>query len=127
MNLSREERIARHKEFLNANWGLLAAFSWEHHLSEGRGAVLVVEEDLVHAEVPQYATIHLRYVADASPVLAEIGGWPGDKEANWVKSYDPDSRVVVLVVRDNGGTSGYLVGGATKPSVAFARKKSESN
>src|SRR5258705_32284 len=127
MNLPKEERINRHKKFLNANWELLAAFSWEHYLSEGRGAVLVVETDFVHAEVPQYASIHLRYVADASPLLNAIGGWPGDKEKDWVRTYEPDARVVVLVVRDNGGTSGYLVGGPLKPSLAFERKKSENN
>jgi hypothetical protein len=127
MKLTHDERIARHKRFLSANWEMLAAFAWEHHQQEGRGAVLVVEEDFVHAETPQYATVHLRYVSDASPVLKEIGGWPGQKEAGWVKAYDPDERVVVLIVRDNGGTSGYLIGGPTKPSVAFAQRKAESN
>jgi hypothetical protein len=127
VTLTRDERIARHKRFLSANWEMLAAFAWEHYSSEGRGAVLVVEEDFVHAEVPQYATVHLRYVADDSLGLREIGGWPGEKEAGWVKTCDPDARVVVLVVRDNGGTSGYLVGGPTKPSTAFARRKAENN
>jgi hypothetical protein len=127
MNLTKEERITRHKRFLSANWEMLAAFSWEHYLNEGRGAVLVVEENFVHAEVPQYTAVHLRYVSDASPVLKDIGGWPGEKEENWVKTYDPDVRVVVLIVRDNGGTSGYMIGGPTKPSTAHARRKAESN
>lgn len=127
MDLTRDERIARHKRFLSANWEMLAAFSWEHYQQEGRGAVLVVEEDFVHAEVPQYATVHLRYVGDASPVLREIGGWPGEKETNWVKTYEPDERVVVLVVRDNGGTSGYMISGVTKPSVAFTRQQATRN
>jgi hypothetical protein len=77
MNLTKDERILRHKQFLSTNWEMLAAFSWEHYQQEGRGAVLVVEEDFVHAETPQYTTVHLRYVSDASPVLKDIGGWPG--------------------------------------------------
>jgi hypothetical protein len=77
--------------------------------------------------VPEFAAIKLRYVDDASDLLKEIGGWPGDKEAGWVRTYDPDARVVVLVVRDNGGTSGYLIGGPIRPSEAYARQKTKGN
>lgn len=127
MNLSKEERIARHKRFMHANWSLLAAFAWQHYQKQGRGAVLVDERDFVHAAVPQYAAIHLRYVADNSPVLKEIGGWPGDKEADWVKTYDPDARVVILIVRNNGGTSGYVIGGTLRPSEAYVREQTKQN
>jgi hypothetical protein len=127
MTLTKEQRIARHKQFLNANWQLLAAFSWEHYKQQGRGAVIADERDFVTATIPQFAAIKLRYVADGSPILAEIGGWPGDKEAGWVKSYDPDARVVVLIVRDGGGTSGYMVGGTPKPSEVYAREKAKRN
>jgi len=127
MNLTRKERIIRHKQFLDANWVLLAAFSWEHFQREGRGSVVVDENDFVHANTPQYAPIKLRYVADGSPMLSEIGGWPGDKEANWVRTYESDERVVVMIIRDGGGTSGYLIGASPKPSVAFARQQTRRN
>lgn len=127
MNLTREERITRHKKFLDANWALLAGFSWEQYQKQGRGAVVVDERDFVHANTPQYAAIKLRYVADNSPMLAEIGGWPGDKEANWVRTYDPDERVVVMIIRDGGGTSGYLIGSSPKPSVAFSGQQAKKN
>lgn len=127
MNLGEEERIARHKRFLQANWKLLAAFAWEHYQKQGRGAVVADERDFVHAGVPQYTAIHLRYVAENTPFLKEIGGWPGDKEAGWVKTYDPDARVVVLIVRDNGGTSGYVIGAFPRPSEAFAEQQTQAN
>ena len=114
MDLSKKERIARHKRFLAANWQLLAAFAWEHYQSDGRGAVVVDERDFVRAATPQYTAIRLRYVADHSPLLKDIGGWPGDKERDWVRSYDPDVRVVVMVIREGGGTSGYLIGAAAR-------------
>jgi hypothetical protein len=66
-------------------------------------------------------------VADNSPVLKEIGGWPGDKEADWVKTYDPDARVVILIVRNNGGTSGYVIGGTLRPSEAYVREQTKQN
>ena len=127
MNISEEERITRHKRFLVANWKLLAAFAWEHYQKQGRGAVVADERDFVHAGEPQYATIHLRYVAENTALLKEIGGWPGDKEAGWVATYDPAIRVVVLIVRDNGGTSGYLIGTSPRPPEAFAQQHAEGN
>ena len=61
-------------------------------------------------------------------MLKEAGGWPGDKEAGWVATYDPAIRVVVLILRENGGTSGYLIGTAPLPSPeAFAQQQAEGN
>ena len=127
MKLSPEERILRHKRFLVANWKLQAAFAWEHYQTQGRGAVIADERDFVHAGVPQYTRIHLQYVAQNSTLLKEIGGWPGEKEAGWVATYDPEVRVVVLIVRDNGGTSGYLAGTAPAPPEAYAQQQAEGN
>lgn len=117
----------RHKQFLNANWLLLAAFAWEHFQSEGRGFVMAMEEDFVHAATPQYAPIRLRYVAETSQRFPEVAKMLGDKELNWLKIYDPDSKVPLLILRDNGGTSGYLIGGNPKPSEAYAKEKSKQN
>jgi len=127
MNLSEEERIIRHKRFLAANWKLLAAFAWEHFQKQGRGAVVADELDFVHSEVPQFTTLQLRYVAENTALLKEVGGWPGDKEAGWVATYDPAIRVVVLIVRDNGGTSGYLAGTSPCAPEAFAQQQAEGN
>ena len=127
MNLTKEERITRHKRFLQANWQLLAAFSWEHYQTEGRGFVVAMEEDFVHAATPQYAPIRLRYVAQNSPKFPEVMKMVGDKELDWVKTYEPDARVPILIVRDNGGTSGYLIGGNPKPSEAHAREQAKKN
>jgi hypothetical protein len=41
MELTKEQRIARHKDFLASNWQILAAFSWENYLAKGPGAVFV--------------------------------------------------------------------------------------
>ncbi len=127
MKLSQEERILRHKRFLVANWKLLAAFAWEHYQTQGRGAVIADERDFVHGEVPQFARIHLRYVSENSAILKKMGGWPGDKEAGWVATYDPAVRVVVLIVRDNGGTNGYLAGTLPAPPEAYAQQQAVGN
>ena len=127
MKISKEERIVRHKRFLVANWMRLAAFAWEHYQKQGRGAVVVEEGDFVHSEVPQFTTLRLRYVAENTALLKEVGGWPGDKEAGWVASYDPAIRVVVLILRENGGTSGYLIGTSPRPPEAFAQQQAEGN
>ena len=127
MNLTKEDRIARHKRFLQANWQLLAAFSWKHFQKEGSGFVVAMEEDFVHVATPQYAPIRLRYIAENSAKFPEVMKMLGEKELNWVRTYDPDARVPILIIRDNGGTSGYLIGGNPKPSEAFAKEQAKKN
>ena len=122
-----EERITRHKRFLEANWQLLAAFAWGEYTKQGRGAVVAMEEDFVHAATPRYAPIRLRYVAETSRDFPKVAKRLEEKELNWIRTYDPDARVVVFVVRDNGGSSGYLIGGATRPSEAWKREQAKQN
>ena len=69
----------------------------------------------------------MRYVADNSPILTEIGGWPGDEESNWVNTYEPTQRIVVMIIRDKGGTSGYMIGGNLPPAECFARQQAKKN
>ena len=109
MKISEEERILRHKRFLSANWLLFAAFSWEHYQKQGRGAVVADERDFIHAPESRYTKIALRYVAENTKLLKKMGGWPGDKEAGWVRTYDPDARVVLFIIREKGGVSSYLI------------------
>ncbi len=127
MKLNEDERRLRHKRFLQANLGMLAAFAWEHFQKAGRGAVIADERDFIHAPEPRYASIHLRYVAEGSPRLQELGGWPGDKEAGWVKGYDPEARVIVLIVREDQGLSSYFLIPTLCPPKAFADQQARGN
>jgi hypothetical protein len=72
-------------------------------------------------------TVRLRYVAENSAKFPEVMKMLGEKELNWIKKYDPDARVPILIVRDNGGTSGYLIGGGLKPSEAHAKEQTKKN
>lgn len=127
MNLTKEQRIAKHKDFLNANWRSLAAFAWEHFLIDGVGMVVVPEEDFVQADQPQYALLRFRYVSNQSPEFSNLPDWGGSKEEGWLKSYDPKQKVIVMIVRQGGGTSSYLIGGKPPPPDCYAVKKSEEN
>jgi hypothetical protein len=127
MKTSEAERRLRHKRFLQANLGMLAAFAWEHYQTEGRGAVVADERDFIHTPEPHYTTIHLHYLAEGSPRLQELGGWPGDKEAGWVKTYDPETRMVVFIVREDRGVSSYFLIPPIRPSQAFADQQARGN
>lgn len=127
MKINEDERRLRHKRFLQANLALLAAFGWEHFQQEGRGAVVADEQDFIHAPEPQYTRISLRYLAEGSPRLQELGGWPGDKEAGWVKTYEPDARLVVFIVREDHGVSSYLLIPPIRPPQAFANQQARGN
>ena len=127
MKISEDERRLRHKRFLQANLGMLAAFAWEYFQKEGRGAVIADERDFIHAPEPRYATIHLRYVAEGSARLEELGGWPGDKEAGWVKTYEAATRMVVFIVREDHGVSSYFLIPPIPPAQAYTDQQARGN
>ena len=126
MNLTQDQRIARHKSFLNANWELLAAFSWEHFQKEGRGMVVVPEEDFIQAPTPQLKGLRFAYAAKDGGLLRKISTHFEAKEWGWLDSYDPDQRVIVVILRQ-AGTSAYVIGGRTRPSEAFVKVNAKNN
>jgi len=127
MQLTKEQRIARHKDFLKANWIILAAFAWEHYQTKGAGAVLVPEEDFVHSATPELKGLRFHYLPIAESDKKPNKGILSEKELAWLKTYDSDAMVVLCVLRPEGGVSSYLFGGETKPSVAYAQKKAKEN
>jgi hypothetical protein len=127
MELTKEQRIARHKHFLKANVELIASFSWGGNLASGRGAVLVPEDDFVHAEPPQLKGIRFHYLPLATHDQEPFKGILSEQELGWLTSYDPDVKVVVCILRPEGGVSSYLIGGRMKPSEAWARQQAKRN
>jgi hypothetical protein len=121
--LTKEQRIAKHKSFLNANGLLIAAFAWEHYLTKGRGAVLVPEADFLRADTPQLKGIRFHYLAETERAHPSFNDVLAEKELAWMESYDPDEKVIVCVLREGGGISSYLVGGRMKNSAAYERQK----
>ena len=121
--LTKEQRIAKHKSFLNANSLLIAAFSWEHYLAKGRGAVLVPEADFLYADTLQLKGIRFHYLAQTEREHSAFKNVISEKEMAWMETYDPDEKVILCVIRDGGGISSYLIGGRMKNSEAFKRQK----
>jgi hypothetical protein len=126
MQLTPEQRIARHKDFLNANWESLAAFAWEHHQAEGAGVVLVPEDDFVHFESPQMAPLRFHYLSLAASERPPFKNLLSEKELTWLRTYDPDTHVVCCIIQD-GGVSSYLFSGSCRCSEAYLRQKAKSN
>lgn len=112
---------------MNANWRSLAAFAWEKHLASGRGLVMVPEDDFVQASSPQFAALRIRYVPAQSPELAHLPEWDGGKEQAWLDTYDPAQKIIVMILRDGGGTSGYLIGARPSPPECYAAKIASTN
>ena len=127
MNMTKEQRITKHKDFLNANWKAIAAFAWKHYENTGRGLVVVYEEDFIFAETPQYATLHFRYIPADDPELNGFPEWAESKERHWTETYDPTERVIVVVVRCDSSIASYFGGGPISPSEAHAMQKALEN
>ena len=127
MQPSAQERIARHKDFLRANAEIIGAFAWENCLKEGRGAVLVPEEDFIHAPTPQLKRLRFHYLPLAKHDQEPFKSVLSEKELGWLAGYDPDEKVVVCILREPSGVSSYFIGGRSRPSEAYARQKAKSN
>jgi len=110
-----------HITFIRAQWRDFAAFAWEKHSVEGRGAVVV---DLRKASrqgpdlyVPTY------YVADGSDRLFARGGWPSDEIAEVIREYDPEQDVVFLFLRLDGDVFHYNVTDDLTPPQAYEQSR----
>lgn len=114
-NLNPEIRMAKHRDFLKANWRAIARFSYENYLAKGKGIVAVPEEDFVHANEPSLAPIHFKYFPEGE-ILKVMPDYEGSKEQKWVAEYDPDEKVIATIIRfDSTGVSSYLIGGRPAP------------
>lgn len=126
-NLSPDQRISRHKDFLNANWRRIGSFAYSDYLEKGKGIVAVIEADFVHAEMPAYAPIHFRYCTEED-VRDIMPDYDGSKEQGWMESYDPEAKVIITVIRyDEIGVSSYLIGASPSPCICHIESKIEGN
>lgn len=123
---SPEERVAKHKDFLSANWRRIGAFAYSEYLLKGRGIVCVPEEDFIHAPSPSYAPIHFRYFTEAD-IIEVMLDYDGSKEQGWVRSYSPDEKAIITILRYDAGVSSYLAGGQPSPPACHAAKVAEGN
>ena len=123
LSLSKNQRIASHKSFLNANWTVLSVFSREQFWKGGRGVVVVQEEDIIGYATSQNKGLRLLYATKDSRLIREVSIHFEAKEWDWLDSYDPDQAIIVVIVREGGGTSSYLIGGRPPPSQAYASEQ----
>lgn len=84
------------------------------------------EEDFIKADHPQLKGLRFAYAAKGSELLGKISTHFEEKEWTWLDTYDPDEKVILIILRDQG-TSGYLIGGRMKPSEAYFRISATNN
>ncbi len=89
--------------------------------------VVVPEEDFVSAATPQLKGLRFAYATKGSDLFGEVSKHFEAKEWGWLDSYDPDECVIAIILRDGGGTSGYLIGGKTRPAAAYAKQMAKQN
>ena len=127
MKLSKEQRISGHKTFCGANWRMIAAFAWGQFLVKGKGAVVIPEDDILSQGAPELAPIRFNYVTGDFSKQEGMQGFLGEKEEAWLRDYNPDEKVIVMVIRTGGGISSYFIGGSPNSSKAYAEHQSASN
>ncbi len=113
-NLNPSTRIAKHKDFLQANWRKIASFAYGEFLAKGKGIVAVPEEDFVHANEPKLAPIHFKFFPEAE-IQKVMPDYEGSKEQGWMANYNPEEKVIVTIIRFDSGVSSYLIGARPSP------------
>ncbi len=93
-------------QVVNDNWTVLAAFAWKHYLEAGRGAVLVLVDQLIEATPPVIGIseleVKISYLPDGD--LARLTA----DTAEFLAQYDPATEVVILFTGlDQGGNLAY--------------------
>ena len=122
----------KHLDFLKINWESLAALAYGGYLTKGgRGMLIIDDGAFINKPRGQFTKFSAVYVAENSPEFATLGGkWPGDKEACWVREYDPATTVLFGFSRsDDGGESSYRIEGRGDgvPVLCYARSQGVNN
>ncbi len=114
-----------HKEFIEQKWVEMAAVAWAGYQAEGRGAIIIngpgvkLTKGFTGGEsgarnLP--GKTEAFYVGELGRAFKEVGGWDhlpnkkvGGSIAKMVRKYDPETHVVFVFIRRDGGTSIYTV------------------
>jgi hypothetical protein len=96
------------QDWVRQNWVLFARMAYGEYTNSGRGAIFinlaeaVIDDDGIYFEPV--------YVADNSTELEARGGWPDDRTANLIATYDPERVMVFIFTREAGRTSTMYLG-----------------
>ena len=100
---------SRHLSFITANFEQLAAAAYAGFLEDGRGMILLADEDFIKKPLGVFVKFRQCYMAKGSKIFAAAGNkLPGDKEEGWVAEYDPKRTLLVAFSR-SGGISSYRI------------------
>lgn len=128
---TRPANRGKHLNFLQANWSSLAALAYGEFVAKGRGMLIIDDGAFINKPRGQFTKYSAVYVAENSPEFATLGGkWPGDREARWVREYDPTTTVLFGFSRsDDGGESSYRIEGRGDgvPVLCYARSQGVNN
>ena len=109
MDEIRPERREQHLAFIRTHWIPLALSAYEGFVERGRGFLMLLEADTKPNNAGSFTTNYLG--ENEAMRINPTKPWPGDKEATWVKEYDPAVDALIGVLRDDGGVSSYRVQG----------------
>jgi hypothetical protein len=98
-----DEAEQRHRKFLEESHARISSIAREGYREHGRGVIFIFEDGILDVMEGRAATVTIEYVADQSEALQRRGGWPSEQHALLVSDYDPDSSMIILVGRRQGG------------------------
>jgi hypothetical protein len=96
------EKDIAHLNWVERNSTLLARSALKLYDKSGRGAFIIREQDAK----PSATTARYQTVVNA---LTNGIGWPDEKAAHLVRSYEPTQQFVIIFIYRNGAASSYTI------------------
>lgn len=104
------EQREQHLRFLRTHWIPIAVAAYQGFVEHGRGFLMLLESDIKGFRPGAVVKFNVSFLGEKEAMrLNPEKPWPGDKEATWVKEYDPDVTVLIGILRDDNGISSYRV------------------
>lgn len=98
----------QHLGFIHSFWNLLAYEAFRRFVSDGKGILLVKEEDFLNRSLSELNGIEIGYISASVP---EGHTLLSHQEIGWMSDYDPESTVLIGFVRSDQGFSSYRIAG----------------
>lgn len=128
-DVSSKTRTA-HIRFIQANWELLAALAYQGALNKGKGMLFLQDDPFIGQPVGKIIRFGAVFVSEGSPEFIKAGGkWPGEKETQWIATYQPETTMLVCFVRSDNGQSSYrlLAPPGNSPLECYHRIQAKQN
>jgi hypothetical protein len=124
-DIPKEQRTKAHTLVIEGNWAKIAGIAWAEYRERGRGAVVIQEDDFLDVPNGLMTVFRINYI---SPLRKKVfQAIFSEKDMHTLQTYDPETQVMVMVMRGDCRLATYIAQGEPDPPIAYDLRMSERN